>query len=706
MHYNYRYTITFKENEPFNVNYVNDCYRKYPNDNILVEVANTKGITSNMLRQLNPRAVIRIAGGYDKKRVEQYKHVKYKGGETGEYFYTAVIYTRNETIKIVEAMEKIEAGLDRNWLTIQKVLYIYNYLRENIMYDPKHEQKLSSETRSLRGLITKNTVCAGYAMIFKELMDRNGIYCEYARGCTRKDANGEEMDGHAWNIIEIDGKKYPIDLTWDNTIYRSGITGTLAFFGKPVKMFAKNHIPGVGEKTQNYLQTLSDFDMKLVNTLASEMGLNRVNVFNNKSYEYIGRDNSRFIVTQVGDVYLDGTFYYKYHYTFLDSYGKEEVSLILYSETNLEYYLDRRKYGEKLSNNYLDAFVNTLFSAQNIFDSFLKKSAYIGKIEKGDSDKDGLVASSDEIEKSPKKLKLFNCVTKCLKRSDGSIIVVHGTADNPQKINDISYYKFDVFERVNINGKSVLKENVIYSEQNIIDDKRKKVADDLLSRKRLDSKEKETGGYIGYLDEAGICRYNPTLVPYFQTSRAVNMNTLKKENTQGKLIFIPDFDKLKELALNYEYIPADSSSTGSLKVIDIKTGALVPRGRLKVEAIFANMWLKSAGVKTIPNEKRSGITYAFNENARWIYANICDELFRDCRDNGVINTVKLFSNMSADSSYQYTPDIIVNLFRDIDQTYFINLLFLSTLNIGSASKNPVPLYTVEHAKELLKNMRR
>ena len=201
MHYNYRYTITFKENESFNVNYVNDCYRKYPNDKILVEVANTKGITSNMLRQLNPRAVIRIAGGYDKKRVEQYKHVKYKGGETGEYIYTSVIYTRNEAIKIVEAMEKIEAGLDRNWLTIQKVLYIYNYLRENIMYDPKHEQKLSSEIRSLRGLITKNTVCAGYAMIFKELMDRNGIYCEYARGCTRKDANGEEMDGHAWNII-------------------------------------------------------------------------------------------------------------------------------------------------------------------------------------------------------------------------------------------------------------------------------------------------------------------------------------------------------------------------------------------------------------------------------------------------------------------------------------------------------------------------
>ena len=118
------------------------------------------------------------------------------------------------------------------------------------------------------------------------------------------------------------------------------------------------------------------------------------------------------------------------------------------------------------------------------------------------------------------------------------------------------------------------------------------------------------------------------------------------------------------------------------------------------------MWLTAAGVKTIPNEKRSGITYAFSENARWIYANICDELFRDCRDNGVINTVKLFSNMGADSSYQYTPDIIVNLFRDIDQTYFINLLFLSTLNIGSASKNPVPLYTVEHAKELLKNMRR
>ena len=55
------------------------------------------------------------------------------------------------------------------------------------MYEPKSERMSDSSVRSLRGLISKNTVCAGYALILKEFMDRSNIKCEYVEGHTELD---------------------------------------------------------------------------------------------------------------------------------------------------------------------------------------------------------------------------------------------------------------------------------------------------------------------------------------------------------------------------------------------------------------------------------------------------------------------------------------------------------------------------------------
>ena len=172
MKYDYQYKITFKLNEPFDIDYIKNVCNQYPNVKILVEVQNTKGITSSMIRQLSPNVAVRIAGGFDEERCKN-------GHFTGNEYTESVIYTRNETVKILEEIERVESGLNKNWSDIQKLLYVYDRLKTGIMYDPKFEHKLSSEIRSLRGLITKQTVCAGYALILKEFMDRNGISCEY-----------------------------------------------------------------------------------------------------------------------------------------------------------------------------------------------------------------------------------------------------------------------------------------------------------------------------------------------------------------------------------------------------------------------------------------------------------------------------------------------------------------------------------------------
>ena len=50
MKYDYQYKIAFKLNEQFDINYIKKVCNQYPNSKILVEVQNTKGITSSMIR--------------------------------------------------------------------------------------------------------------------------------------------------------------------------------------------------------------------------------------------------------------------------------------------------------------------------------------------------------------------------------------------------------------------------------------------------------------------------------------------------------------------------------------------------------------------------------------------------------------------------------------------------------------------------------
>ena len=165
------------------ISQINAIKAKNPQQKILVEIPNTKGISSELLKKLNRDIFIRIAGAYDKERVSRLGNVKYSNGETGEYYTSAVIYSRNEALKIISEMESIEKGIEgQNADELEKLVYIYGKLKAGIIYDPKFENKSSRDIRSLRGLLTKQTVCAGYSVILKELLDRQGIKCHYVSG--------------------------------------------------------------------------------------------------------------------------------------------------------------------------------------------------------------------------------------------------------------------------------------------------------------------------------------------------------------------------------------------------------------------------------------------------------------------------------------------------------------------------------------------
>lgn len=704
MKYDYQYKITFKLNEPFDINYITNVCNQYPNSKILVEVQNTKGISSSMIRQLSSNVSVRIAGGYDSERISRYgKDLHW----SSNYYNEAVIYTRNETIKIIEEFEKIESGLNKNWSDIQKLLYVYDRLKTEIMYDPKFEQKLSSEIRSLRGLITKQTVCAGYAMILKEFMDRNNISCEYVEGHTKIDNNGQRIGGHAWNIITIDGKKYPIDLTWDNTTFRSGKSNSFDWLGKDIPTFSKSHHPAPGEKTQDYEHTLSQIDPQLVKQIYSQMGVGRARDYRSTTYYGTRKDGSRFIVAQIGDNAINNTTYYRYYYIEISKDGKKQLPLILYSDTNVTHLVDCKNFGKPIPPNYEETVDNILFSRENIADSIAKKTYYIGRVRKSEvGNKFELVSSYQEIPKPEEKRNLFVYPTKRFTRSDGNVFIAQQMFYTPHKANGIDVMRYDIFEMVNENGKEVLKRNTVFTERNFFKDNRQSMIDDYLSRERLDRKVGEAGGYIGYYDANGIRTYNPDLVKFFETSKKIDIESISRQTQQRNVpvIQIPTFSELKSLASKYEIFidskdPFDPD-TSKIKIRDIKTGQIQEDKTIIAKAMFANIWLTSAGVKYYQDETRPGENYAFNEPSEELYNTICKELLNECKSKGVIDTVDLLRNIENKNTYKYNREIIVNLFRTPYQTELINKLFLQSLGINQQSQKPESLYTMSYAGEL------
>lgn len=59
-------------------------------------------------------------------------------------------------------------------------------------------------------------VCSGYAAIFKACADEAGIKSLYVTG-TVPPQPGSNNNGHAWNLVNVDGSWKVVDVTWDDT---------------------------------------------------------------------------------------------------------------------------------------------------------------------------------------------------------------------------------------------------------------------------------------------------------------------------------------------------------------------------------------------------------------------------------------------------------------------------------------------------------
>jgi transglutaminase/protease-like cytokinesis protein 3 len=93
----------------------------------------------------------------------------------------------------------------------------------------------------------RNGVCAGYAALLEKLGEQAGVSIKYVHGSARASgSDGVEEGKHAWNIAEVDGRSYMIDVTWD-----AGSGGGREFRREyktdylftPPDVFAMSHFP-------------------------------------------------------------------------------------------------------------------------------------------------------------------------------------------------------------------------------------------------------------------------------------------------------------------------------------------------------------------------------------------------------------------------------------------------------------------------------
>lgn len=685
------------------INYINNIANN-GNDNILIEIPNTKGISSNLIRRLDNKVSIRVVGGYTDEVVNNMRNVVWGNTSFSAYdtYYNSVIYTKNELVSIIEELEKIESRLDSKWTDFEKFASIYTYLKSDIFYDPDYELKNKKgiigdkDMRSLRGLISKNAVCAGYAIILKEILDRQGIKCDYADG-----------NGHAWNIVNMDGKDYGIDLTWDNTQYRAkGNMNSSKFFGQSPSEFARRHIPRKFYKHQNYASTLSMFNSKAVEKVMKS--LSRELEYSNSTYMCTRSDKSKFMLGQAGEKIVNGIKYYRYIYCDIDSNGKKLNPIILYSESNVLGLVNAKNFKDNYPKDAFKVMLDILFSKENINDSLNRGTSYIGKYRKGGNGADTILVSSvREIKKPDNVNKLFKTSnSKTLVRSDGTKFVL--VRSNNLISTPYGYvYKYIVYEMLKNNNKDYIKKNTIFTEMDLFNDDRRDMVDKFLSRRRLDNIMLRSGGYVGRYDANGNLVNNPDMFNYFKMNNRIDEN--------GKMHVMPnieliDFDKLPSLKVDFKtlhdyamkYSVVYNSSKGKFYAKDISTGKIVDDDNISNIAILANMWLSYAGTYSNKNDKRSGEISAFTYNTFKVYEIFLNSMINDITKNGVINTVDLFKNV-LDKYGDSGAKIIVSMFNSPRNCKLINNIICNICNVVSKDNEPVCLYSLEYAKKLIYN---
>ena len=119
---------------------------------------------------------------------------------------------RQQQAELTQKVDEITAQIGENWTPLQKALYLHDYITTHGQYDTVSTvdagNNIDERRRDAYGMLIDGIgVCQGYTLAYRLLLDRVGI----KSGTVTSDSMN-----HVWNLIQLDGTWYHVDVTWDD----------------------------------------------------------------------------------------------------------------------------------------------------------------------------------------------------------------------------------------------------------------------------------------------------------------------------------------------------------------------------------------------------------------------------------------------------------------------------------------------------------
>lgn len=170
-------------------------------------------------------SVVDTADEYDHDAVMAAWEIQDASGLTGQ---NLAVYEK--------AQQVLDEIISSDMSDYDKELAVHNYMTDNIGYDEtalgRTEADAGAPTSATPygALVLDTAICYGYSTTFQLLMDMLGIECLTVDG-TIEDTNR----AHSWNMVNLDGDWYHVDVTWDDPV---GAVPLLAYFNRPSDDFS------------------------------------------------------------------------------------------------------------------------------------------------------------------------------------------------------------------------------------------------------------------------------------------------------------------------------------------------------------------------------------------------------------------------------------------------------------------------------------
>lgn len=152
-----------------------------------------------------------VGGDYLKKNCGSMKYTSYTGIDSTVVKMSVNYYTTAEQeSELSEKIGDITASLDfGGGSDYEKTKAIYDYIKNNVAYADSFDDELifTAYGAGVNGV----AVCQGYSLLLYRMLMEAGVNCRILPGTA---AGGS----HLWNMAEIDGIYYLMDVTFDSTV--------------------------------------------------------------------------------------------------------------------------------------------------------------------------------------------------------------------------------------------------------------------------------------------------------------------------------------------------------------------------------------------------------------------------------------------------------------------------------------------------------